>query len=221
MWSGKVTTRLDVRNVGACETGARTGASLAREGVGREAREARERGRSGTEPWGSRREQKGSAKERKGAEESGRGRNVYGHNTWHNIHGTQPSVIVARSTILGGPTTQICLPWHYVAAIYPFLPQQPRRRHFRYGVIDPSLAVQPCVPPAIPQLFQMLLTLGTSLYEASPSSLYPNWAVRWRPEAHRRKVLKATLLGLAYAVVVAFLRSSAFELVRLMWERIE
>jgi hypothetical protein len=34
MPSGKVTTRLGVRNAGACETGAKTGASLAREGAG-------------------------------------------------------------------------------------------------------------------------------------------------------------------------------------------
>jgi hypothetical protein len=73
MRSGKVTTRLGVRNVGACGTGAQTGASLAREGAGprweggeggrqERARAAREQKRvegEGEREEGSRRERKG------------------------------------------------------------------------------------------------------------------------------------------------------------------
>ncbi len=64
MPSGKVTTWLDVRDVDACETGARTGPSPAREGARQErARAVREQegaGGSGRGARKRRREQKGA-----------------------------------------------------------------------------------------------------------------------------------------------------------------
>lgn len=69
MLSGKVTTRLGARNVSVSKTGAKTGASPAHEGAGREAQERR---RSRPKMKGSGRERKGNltrGREQKGAHE--------------------------------------------------------------------------------------------------------------------------------------------------------